>query len=143
MTYLTHEVVLTFILRVILGILFFFQGYDKVFKLGISGVRSFFREEMRGKNIPDGLLGFSAYLTSYIELIGGALLIVGLFKTWALYLLGLDLIIVCGAFSLLKPMWDMQLLFPRLLLLAMLLYLPCEWDLISLDQLLSGLTQPE
>jgi len=133
MTYLTHEIVLSFFLRVILGILFFFQGYDKVFRLKISGVIDFFKEESRHRPIPQALLVSSAYLSSYIELVAGALLILGLFKTYAMYLLGLDLILVCGAFSILKPMWDMYLLFPRLLLLAILLYLPAEWDVLSLD----------
>lgn len=134
----SHESVLYFLLRVILGILFFFQGYDKVFRLKIKGVTDFFREESRHRQVPEFILGFSAFLTSYLELIGGVLLILGLFKTAALYMLGFDLIVVCGAFSLLKPMWDMQLLFPRLILLAALLYLPCSWDLLSLDHLLLG-----
>ena len=134
---LTHESVLYFILRTILGILFFFQGYDKVFRVGVSGVTDFFREESRHRKVPRFFLYPSAFLTSYLELIGGTLLLLGLFKTAALYALGFDLILVCGAFSLLKPMWDMQLLFPRLILLATLLYLPCEWDLISLDHLIS------
>jgi putative oxidoreductase len=133
MTYLTHEIVLSFFLRVILGILFFFQGYDKVFRLKISGVISFFREESRQRPMPEFMLVSSAYATSYIEMVAGGMLILGLFKTWAMYLLGLDLILVCGAFSILKPMWDMYLLFPRLLMLAILLYLPAEWDVLSLD----------
>lgn len=136
MTYLTHEMVLSFLLRVILGILFFFQGYDKVFHLKISGVIDFFRVESRHRPMPEFLLVSSAYITSYIELLAGGLLILGLFKTYALYLLGFDLIIVCGAFSMLKPMWDLSLVFPRLLLVAILLYLPAEWDVLSLDFLI-------
>jgi uncharacterized membrane protein YphA (DoxX/SURF4 family) len=136
MAYFTHEVVLFFILRVILGILFFFQGFDKVFHVKISGVVDFFKNESREKKWPTFILSSSAYFTSYAELICGGLLIVGLFKTWALYILGIDLILVVGAFSMLKPMWDMQLLFPRLILLAIILYLPVEWDLLSLDNLL-------
>lgn len=137
MTYLTNESVLTFTLRVILGILFFFQGYDKLFKLKIAGVIEFFKEEMRGKNVPAFLLTLSAYYTSFAEFFAGGLLILGFFKSYALYFLGLDLILVCGAFSLIKPMWDMQLLFPRLAILAVLLYLPGEWDLLSLDHLIA------
>src|SRR5688572_29422126 len=133
MAYLTHESVLNFLIRVVLGILFFFQGYDKVFNLKISGVTNYFREESKHKRIPGFILSGSAYLTSIIELVCGALLIVGLFQSVALYLLALDLIIICGAFSLLKPMWDMQLLFPRLILLSALLYLSPECDLLSLD----------
>jgi uncharacterized membrane protein YphA (DoxX/SURF4 family) len=133
---ITNQTVLVFILRIILGILFFFQGYDKVFRVGIAGVTDFFRQESRHRNVPDVILSTSAVLTSFIELICGAMLILGLFTIPALYLLGLDLILVSAAFSLLKPMWDMQLLFPRLILLASLLYLPVEWDLLSLDNLL-------
>jgi uncharacterized membrane protein YphA (DoxX/SURF4 family) len=136
MDYISNESVLVFILRVILGILFFFQGYDKLFRLKVSGVISFFRQESSGR-IPNVIIISSAYLTSFIEFICGGLLIVGFFKTGALYLLGLDLILVCGAFSILKPMWDMQQLFPRLILLAILLYLPENWDVLSIDHFLS------
>lgn len=136
MAYLTNETALVFILRVILGILFFFQGYDKVFKVKMPGVIEFFKEESRHRPIPHFLLAVSAYFTSYVEFICGGLLILGLFKYAALYLLGLDLIIVCGAFSMLKPMWDMQLLFPRLILLGIVLFLPSAWDVLTLDYLL-------
>lgn len=134
-TFITHETVLYFVLRVILGILFFFQGYDKVFRVGVRGVTNFFREESRHRKVPGFVLSASAILTSYIELVCGALLIAGLFTTPSLYLLCFDLILVCGAFSLLKPMWDMQLLFPRLILVAALLYFPEQWNTLSLDRL--------
>jgi putative oxidoreductase len=136
MSYITHESVLVFVLRVVLGLLFFFQGYDKVFRVKIAGVTAFFRSESQHRNVPEFVLGFSAFFTSYVELIGGALLIVGLFKTAALYLLGADLILVTAAFSLLKPMWDMQQVLGRLILLSALLYLPYGWDMLSLDYLL-------
>ena len=74
---LTHEIVLSFVLRVILAVLFFFQGYDKVFNVKIKGVVSFFKEESRNKPMPSFLMVPSAYLTSYIELIAGGLLILG------------------------------------------------------------------
>lgn len=135
--YFSQENFLVFLIRVILGILFFFQGYDKIFKVKIAGVVDFFHDEMQHKKMPSFLLVFSAYFTSFAEFIGGGLLIIGLFKTWAYYLLGLDLILVCGAFSMMKPMWDMGMLFPRLLLLAILLYLPLQWDIIALDKLIS------
>jgi len=136
MAYLANETVLVFMLRVILGFLFFFQGYDKVFNVKVSGVTDFFRNESREKNWPNFLLSSSAYYTSYVEFICGGMLILGLFKTGALYLLGIDLILVCGAFSMLNPVWDMKVVYPRLILLAVLLYLPQEWDLLSLDHLI-------
>ncbi|MBN8701600.1 MAG: DoxX family protein [Bacteroidetes bacterium] len=132
---ITNESVLVFVLRVILGILFFFQGYDKIFKIKISGVVDFYKYELGTIRMPNWVLALSAYYTSYIELIGGILLIVGFFKSWALYLLGIDLILVTAAFSMIKPMWDMQLLFPRLIILSILLYLPANWDLLSIDNL--------
>jgi uncharacterized membrane protein YphA (DoxX/SURF4 family) len=136
MNEISNENVAALILRVILGILFFFQGADKIFNVRIIGVIDFFKEESKHKYIPPIVLTSSAYLTSYIEMICGALLILGLFKTQALYLLGLDLILVTAAFSYLKAMWDMQLLFPRLVLLVMLLLMPAEWDVFSLDHFL-------
>jgi len=130
---INHESVLTFVLRVILGILFFFQGYDKVFRMKIGGVADFFRQELGPIAVPNFIILLSAWFTSLAELFCGALLIVGLFKSYALGLLGIDMILVTAAFSLIKPMWDMQFVFPRLILLAILLYLPWQWDTISLD----------
>ena len=134
---INNENVLVFTLRVILGLLFFFQGYDKIFKIKINGVISTFRYELGNIKVPNFILKITAYYTSYIEFVCGALLIIGLFTKYSLYLLGIDLILVVGAFSLIKPMWDMQLLFPRLMLLSILLYLPEEWNLISLDNILN------
>lgn len=134
----SQEAFLVFILRVILGILFFFQGYDKIFRVKMTGVIEFFHLEMQRHKVPSFVLVFAAYFTSLVEFVGGALLIVGALKTWAYYLLGLDLLLVCGAFSMMKPMWDMNMVFPRLVILAILLYLPPAWDILSLDHLLFG-----
>ena len=134
---ITQQHLLYFMIRVILGCLFFFQGMDKVFNIKIGGVVEFFRAESAHKHIPGFLLVISAWFTSLAELVCGALLILGLFTLPSMYVLGLDLILVCGAFSLLKPMWDMQLLFPRLILLAILLYLPLELNVIAVDGLLN------
>ncbi len=135
---MNHHTVLLFVLRTILGILFFYQGYDKLFNIKMTGVIQSFRTELGTKKIPGFILVSSAWFTSLIEFSCGGLLILGLFKTYALYLLGIDLILVTGAFSIITPMWDMQLLFPRLILLAILLYVPSVSDLLSLDHLLWG-----
>jgi putative oxidoreductase len=124
---------------VILGILFLFQGYDKVFRVKMPGVIETFRLELGKINMPNWILVITAYYTSYAEFICGPLLIIGLFTKYSLYVLGIDLILVVGAFSLIKPMWDMQLLFPRLMLISMLLYFPEEWDLLSADHILHSL----
>ncbi|PJA09561.1 MAG: hypothetical protein COX70_01490 [Flavobacteriales bacterium CG_4_10_14_0_2_um_filter_32_8] len=134
---INNEAVLVFILRVILGLLFFFQGYDKVFKVKMGEVVKTFQLELGNIKVPNFILKVSAYYSSYIEFTCGLFLIIGLFTQYSLYLLGIDLILVVGAFSLIKPMWDMQLVFPRLMLLSILLYLPEEWNQISVDHIIN------
>lgn len=130
---------LELMLRVFCGVIFMFQGYDKVFNVKISGVIETYRYEAQQKNIPTFLLTFSAYYTSFVEFFGGALLILGLFKNYVLILLGMDMIMVAIAFSYLKPMWDMRFVFPRLILISILLVLPSRWAYFSLDYLLRTL----
>ena len=127
-----------FIVRMFAGILFFFQGYDKVFKVKISGVVDNFLEEAEHLHIHKPLVTVISYYTSFVELIGGGLLIIGLFTNYTLLALGLDLVLVCFAFSLIRPMWDMQYVFPRLILLIILLLLPNEYNKIGLDYFLNN-----
>lgn len=62
-----------FFLRVALGIIFLWHGYDKVFTTGIEGVTGF----LAGLGFP--MATFFAYVLSYGEIIAGILLILGLF----------------------------------------------------------------
>ncbi|HEU0013139.1 MAG TPA: DoxX family protein [Longimicrobium sp.] len=59
------------VLRVVLGIVMFMHGYQKVFEMGVGGVEQFFGS--LGLPVP----GISALLVSYLELVGGALLVLG------------------------------------------------------------------
>lgn len=131
-----------FTVRIIAGVLFFFQGYDKVFHVGLSEIRQMMQASLGNRRIPDSLINFIATFTSWIELLCGFLLIVGLLKYFAIYLLCVNLIIVVFGFSISKPMWENNHVFIRLLLLLILLITPVEWDLFSLDYLfaLSKLT---
>jgi len=126
-----------FIARVFLGILFFFQGYEKVFRLSTREIVESFHEPAHSRHLPDWMLNLGVYFTSYTELIGGFMLIIGLFKYYALFFLGLDLLFVAIAFSILRPMWDMQYVFPRLVLLILLLVSPANADIFSADYLFS------
>lgn len=65
------------ILRVALGVIFVWHGYDKVFTAGMPMVAGF----LGSIGIP--LPGLMAYILAYGEIIGGLLLIVGLFTHWA------------------------------------------------------------
>ena len=125
------------IIRLFTGILFLFQGYDKVFKIKIGAVVDTFLEEAEHIHIHRPLVTVFTYCTSLIELICGALLIIGLFTNYALVALGFDLVLICFAFSIVRPMWDMQYVFPRLVLITFLLYLPNEHTKIGLDYLLT------
>lgn len=86
--------------------------------------------------MPDFLIQLVAYFTSYIELIAPIFIIIGFFKYYALYLLGIDLFVVSFGMSILNPVWKMDLVFPRFALVLFLLVYPSSADLISLQHLL-------
>lgn len=109
--------------RCFLGILFVFQGYDKLFVVKIKNVVNAFHSEADRKHIPEFLLVFTSYFTSITEFIGGILLITGLFHQFVPIILAINLLIVAFAFSFLRPMWDMQHVFPRVILLTLILLL--------------------
>jgi len=126
-----------FITRLFVGILFFTQGYDKVFNIKISGVVDNFLADAEHLHIHKPMVKLFTYLTSFIELIGGFFLIIGLYINYTLVILGFDLVLVCFAFSMVCPMWDMQYVFPRLLLVIILLFLPSEYNTFGLDHFLN------
>jgi len=130
-----HEITVVFIVRMFLGLLFFFQGYDAVFHVKIKYVIQAYENSFSNKGIPRFLTVCGSWFTSCVELIGGLLLILGLFEYPVLYLLGLDLIIASIAFGITSPMWNMKFVFPRLTLLIFLLIVPSSWHSWSLDQL--------
>jgi len=121
------------IARVFLGLLFFLQGYDKVFRIGVKKVIQTVHEPLSSKGIPSFFSSLGSYFTSYIELICGAFLIIGFVKYYCLYLLGFDLLFAAIAFGVVEPIWDMKHIFPRLALLIFLMIIPSQWDVISVD----------
>jgi putative oxidoreductase len=125
------------LIRLFAGILFLFQGYDKLFKVKMKGVISSFTIDSDRQNIPRGFVAIIAYYTSIAEFAGGLLLMLGLFTNFTLYALGFDLLLVCFAFTYMQPMWDMKHVFPRFLLIVLLLLLPESYNQFSLDALLS------
>jgi uncharacterized membrane protein YphA (DoxX/SURF4 family) len=119
-------------LRCLLGVIFLMQGYGKIFTIGISKLYSMFFSVYETM-LPKWLLFCTVYCTSYIELLGGSLLIIGLLRKQMLYLLAINLLIVSFGHGLLEPIWDLQHVFPRALLLAALLLLPQDWDRWNAD----------
>lgn len=119
--------------RLIVGFLFFIQGYDKIFKVGKNEVIATIEPSFKKIGLPTIFTKTFLFLTSWIELIAGGLLILGLFKYISIYLLGVDLLLVVIGMSLITPVLDLKHIFPRLILLFLLLLLPAEADIISLD----------
>jgi len=120
--------------RLLLGFIFLMQGYGKVFTWGIEKLyyMQFFHETY--KNIlPDYITQATAYYTSYVELIGGFLLVLGFKRDYALYALASVLVIVTFGHGLAEPIWDLSHVIYRAILLISLLIIPKEWDRFSLD----------
>ena len=129
------EQFLPFMVRFILGSLFFFQAYDKLFRIGMGNTYNAIHPECRERNIPDWMVKISIWGSTYIELIGGVLLILGFYKPLAMLLLGINLMMVTVALSYLKGLWSIEHVFPRVVLLIVLYFIPLEWDAWTLDSL--------
>lgn len=124
-----------FFIRVLLGIIFLMQGYGKVFTIGVSRVYEMFFK-IYETLLPKWLVLSTAYFTSYVELACGCLLVIGLFRKYALYVLALDLLVVSFGHGLMEPVWDLSHMMPRAVLLAALFLMPARWDIWNLDSLL-------
>jgi len=119
--------------RLMVGSIFFIQGYDKVFKIGNKEVFTTIQPAFKKIGMPNQFTNAFTFITSWIEMLGGLLLIIGLFKYLMIYLLGIDLLIVLIGMSLIDPVMDLKLIFPRFILLLILLLLPREADVLCLD----------
>lgn len=122
--------------RALLGIIFMVQGYGKIFALTVPKVYHLFFAAFEKTFLPKWLIWGTAYYTSYVEIICGFLLIIGLFRKYALYLLCIDLLVVSFGHGLLEPIWDLQHVVPRAILLLAILLIPQQWDKWNADRFL-------
>lgn len=125
-------------MRLLLGFIFLMQGVGKVFTWGVENVYQNGFIDEKYQVLPEFLLYATAYYTSYAELIGGFLLVVGLKRDWALYALAVVLVVVTFGHGLQSPIWDLSHVMYRAILLIGLLLLPKEWDYYSVDRLVSS-----
>jgi putative oxidoreductase len=137
--YQYHHFAATLLARVLLGILFIYQGYDAVFRIKIRNVADTYDDLFEQRGIPKFLTKAGAWYTSLTELICGFLLIVGLFSHIALYLLGINILLASFAFGLNTPLWDTKHVWPRFVLIIFLLVVPVSWNALSLDHLIFNL----
>jgi len=132
----TSRAVAILFTRALLGLIFIMQGCGKIFTYTVPKVYGLFFKDFEKTFLPKWLIWGTAYYTSYVELICGFLLIIGLFRRYALILPAIDLLVVSFGHGLLEPIWDLQHVIPRAVLLITILITPAEWDKWNLDNLL-------
>lgn len=120
--------------RLVLGLIFFMAGVGKVFQLGpLEHARKYFLP-FADTFLPVWSLWFAGVTIPFIELVAGALLLLGLRVREALIALGGVLVIVTFGHLLRDPLFNFSgHVIPRLALLLFLLWCPRELDRFSLD----------
>ena len=123
--------------RGLLGLIFLMAGWFKVFELGAyTHAERFFVEGYRENWIPIWMLWATGFAIPYLELLAGAMLIVGFRVREALFVLGGILLLVTYGHLLKEPLYDITThIFPRSVLLLLLLLLPRDADRWSVDGL--------
>jgi len=124
--------------RLVLGLIFFMAGAMKVFQLGpIEHARKLFLP-YSDTFLPVWSLWTVGAVIPFVELIGGALVILGLRTRDALIALGCVLVVVTFGHLLHDALFSfIGHVIPRLALLLFLLWCPREEDRFSLDHLLT------
>jgi uncharacterized membrane protein YphA (DoxX/SURF4 family) len=132
-----HRAWATLFARLVLGLIFFMAGVGKVFQLGpIEHARKYFLP-FSDTFLPVWSLWFAGVTIPIIELVAGALLLLGLRIRDALIALGFVLVIVAFGHLLRDPLFNFSgHVIPRLALLLFLLWCPRETDRFSLDDVL-------
>lgn len=125
-----------FIVRLIAGVLFFTQGFDKVVRLGLSQTGEAAVYALRNTKLSPFLIKLVTGITALLEFTGGFLLILGFLTVPACYMLAACLVPVTIAMSLREPMWNLQFVWTRLLLIIFLLIVPESVHTISVDHLI-------
>ena len=124
--------------RLVLGLIFFMAGVSKVFQLGPIGHAQKYFLPFSDTFLPIWSLWLVGVTIPVVELVAGALLILGLRIRDALIALGFVLVIVTFGHLLRDPLFNFSgHVIPRLALLLFLLWAPREFDRLSLDHMLN------
>ena len=126
--------------RLVLGLIFFMAGVMKVFQLGpLEHARKYFLP-FADTFLPVWSLWAVGVVIPFVELIAGAMVILGLRTREALVSLGFVLAIVTFGHLLHEPLYEFHThVIPRLALVLFVLLMPHEDDLFSLDHLVTRL----
>lgn len=122
--------------RLMVGLLFIFQAYDRIFKIGLQAVANTFCAACGNGQLSKGWSYPLVLLNAWLELIAGVMLLTGFMVGLAASALCINLVMVTMVFSWAKPIWDETHVFVRLSLLILLMLAPPTWDSFAIDQLL-------
>ncbi|MFP3939731.1 MAG: DoxX family membrane protein [Thermoanaerobaculia bacterium] len=127
-----------FLARWVVGLIFAMAGFWKVFELTPAAhARRYFLEGYADTWIPLWLLWALGVAIPFVELAAGALLCLGLRVRAAAVALAFVLIVVTYGHLLAQPLFDTTShIFPRTVLVLVVLVAPPEEDRLSLDALL-------
>lgn len=125
--------------RLVLGLIFFMAGVMKVFQLGpLNHARKYFLP-FADTFLPVWSLWAMGVIIPFVELIAGALVILGLRVREALVVLGFVLAVVTFGHLLKEPLYEFHThVIPRLALLLFIFLLPRGDDRFSLDYLIAN-----
>ena len=123
------------IARLILGLIFFMAGVWKVFTLGpLEHARRWFVGPYADTFLPTWSLWAMGTVVPLVELVAGALLLLGLWKRHALLALGGVLVVVTFGHLVAEPLYEFNThVIPRTALLLFLLVMPASDDRLSMD----------
>ena len=125
--------------RAILGLIFFMAGVWKVFQLGpVEHAWRYFVEPYAQTFLPRWSLWATGVTVPVVELVAGALLLVGWRVRVALFALGGVLVLVTFGHLLAEPLYEFHThVIPRAALLLFLLVMARGDDRLSVDQWLT------
>ena len=128
------------IARLILGLIFFMAGVWKVFQLGpLEHARRLFVEPYAQTFLPRWSLWATGATVPVVELVAGAMVLIGWHTRAALLALGGVLVLVTFGHLVLDPLYEFHThVIPRSALLLFVLVMPQQEDRMSVDQWLSG-----
>jgi uncharacterized membrane protein YphA (DoxX/SURF4 family) len=126
--------------RGVLGLIFFMAGIYKVFTMTPVGhAHKWFVDPYADTFLPTWSLWLTGLTIPVVELVGGALLLVGWRVREALVGLGFVLVVVTFGHLLKEPLYEFHThVIPRLALLLFILMMPREADLFSVDAWIEG-----
>ena len=125
--------------RAILGLIFFMAGVWKVFQLGpLQHAHRYFVEPYAHTFLPQWSLWATGTTVPIVELVAGAMLLIGWHTRAALFALGGVLVLVTFGHLALEPLYEFHShVIPRTALLLFVLVMPQRDDRVSVDHWLT------